>query len=98
MTIFPKGFNLLSCNKNFKKGNTVLKIDLNKISKNYLFLSKLCKPGIAGAVVKADAYGCGMSEVGRTLLKSGCNFFCSKIRRGLRVTEIYSKVQNNCYI
>ena len=68
-------FNLLSYNKNFKKGNAVLKIDLNKISKNYLFLSKLCKPGIAGAVVKADAYGCGMSEVGRTLLKSGCNFF-----------------------
>ena len=92
MTIFPKGFKLLSCNKNFKKGNTVLKIDLNKISKNYLFLSKLCKPGIAGAVVKADAYGCGMSEVGRTLLKSGCNFFfVAKFEEGLELRKYIPK-------
>ena len=40
MTTFLKDFNLNLYNKDFKKGNTILEINLKKITKNYLFLSK----------------------------------------------------------
>ena len=75
MTTSLKDFNLNSYNKDFEKGNSILQIDLKKVAKNYLLLSKLSKPGLAAAVVKADAYGCGVNEVCPILSKSGCNFF-----------------------
>ena len=63
-----------SYNKDFEKGITILQINLNKIAKNYLLLSKLSKPGVAAAVVKADAYGCGVNEVCPILSKSDVIF------------------------
>ena len=52
MTIFLKDFNLNLYNTDFKKGNTILEINLKKITKNSLFLSKFNKPGFTAAVVK----------------------------------------------
>ena len=92
MTIFLKDFNLNLYNKDFKKGNTILEINLKKITKNYLFLSKFNKPGFTSAVVKADAYGCGVSEVCPILSKSGCNFFfVAKFEEGLELRKYLPK-------
>ena len=43
MTIFLKDFNLNLYNKDFKKGNTILEINLKKITKNKTNLKKLVK-------------------------------------------------------
>ena len=88
MTIFLKDFNLNLYNKEFKQGNAILEINLKKITKNYLFLSKFNKPGFTAAVVKADAYGCGVKEVCPILSKSGCNFFfVAKFEEGLELRK-----------
>ena len=92
MTIFLKDFNLNLYNEDFKKGNTILEINLKKITKNYLFLSKFNKPGFTAAVVKADAYGCGINEVCPILSKSGCNFFfVAKFEEGLELRKYLPK-------
>ena len=75
MTIFLKDFNLNLYNKDFKKGNTILEINLKKITKNYLLLSKFNKPGFTAAVVKADAYGHGVKEISQ-FLKNKVDGFC----------------------
>ena len=92
MTIFLKDFDLNFYNKDFKKGNAILEINLNKISKNYLFLSKFGKPGFTAAVVKSDVYGCGANKVCTILSKSGCNFFfVAKFEEGLELRKYLPK-------
>ena len=94
MTTSLKDFNLNSYYKEFEKGNTILQIDLKKVAKNYLLLSKLSKPGVAAAVVKADAYGCGVNEVCPILSKSGCNlFFVAKLEEALELKRYISETK-----
>ena len=98
MTIFLKDFNLNLYNKDFKKGNTILEINLKKITKNYLFLSKFNKPGLTAAVVKADAYGCGVNEVSPILSKSGCNFFfVAKFEETIAIFDGYLNPTNSLW-
>ena len=70
----------------------VQEINLSNLSKNYIVLSKLSKPGIVAAVIKANAYGCGLKETGKTLLKEGCKlFFVAKIDEGIELRKFLSK-------
>jgi len=83
---------LINYNKYFLRGLAVQEINLSNLSKNYNILSKLSKPGIASAVIKSNAYGCGLKETGKNLLKDGCKlFFVAKIDEGIELRKFLSK-------
>ena len=50
-------------------------INLNAIASNWMFLDEHSGQATAGAVVKADAYGHGMSRVAQCLYNAGCQLF-----------------------
>jgi alanine racemase len=67
----------------------VLTIDLGAIEANWKRLSELTLPVECGAVLKANAYGCGLDEVTTKLDKAGCKtFFVADIPEGRRVRAI----------
>src|ERR1700761_9716460 len=53
----------------------VLPIDLAALRANYRPLQKRVAPAECAAVVKADAYGCGLEPVVRALSASDCKTF-----------------------
>ena len=66
----------------------VLKINLTALATNYEMLSKRADAECA-AVVKGNAYGCGLDPVAGGLAKSGCRtFFVSNIPEARRVRAV----------
>ena len=64
----------------------VLTIDLAAIAANWKRLYSMTVPVESAAVVKADAYGCGIERVVPVLKKVGCRtFFVADIAEGRRV-------------
>src|SRR3954466_9623037 len=53
----------------------VLTIDLDAIVANWRKLEKTAVPAECAAVIKADAYGCGIAPVARALAAAGCKTF-----------------------
>src|SRR6195952_5103487 len=53
----------------------VLTVDLDAIVANWRKLEKTAVPAECGAVIKADAYGCGAEAVARALAGAGCKTF-----------------------
>src|SRR5665213_3502581 len=53
----------------------VLTIDLDAIIANWRKLEKTAVPAECAAVIKADAYGCGVDRVARALAGAGCKSF-----------------------
>lgn len=53
----------------------ILTIDLAAIVANWRALGARAAPAQCAAVVKADGYGCGLSEVARALAAAGCETF-----------------------
>src|SRR5215470_1798038 len=53
----------------------ILTIDLDAIIANWRKLEKTAVPAECAAVVKADAYGCGIEPVSRALASAGCKTF-----------------------
>jgi alanine racemase len=53
----------------------ILTIDLDAIVANWRKLEKTAVPAECAAVVKSNAYGCGLAPVGRALAKAGCKTF-----------------------
>jgi alanine racemase len=53
----------------------VLTVDLDAIVANWRKLEKTAVPAECAAVIKADAYGCGLDPVTRALAKAGCKTF-----------------------
>src|SRR5215813_626708 len=53
----------------------ILTIDLDAIIANWRKLEKTAVPAECAAVVKADAYGCGIEPVSRALAAAGCKTF-----------------------
>lgn len=67
----------------------VLTIDLAAIEANWKKLRSLSTPAECSAVVKADAYGCGLEPVTALLYHAGCTtFFVADIAEGKRVRRI----------
>ncbi len=67
----------------------VLSIDLGAIASNWKKLASITVPVECAGVVKADAYGCGLEPVVRTLLAAGCRtFFVADINEGRRVRAL----------
>jgi alanine racemase len=53
----------------------VLTVDLDAIRANWRKLEKTAVPAECAAVIKADAYGCGLDPVARALSNAGCKTF-----------------------
>jgi alanine racemase len=53
----------------------ILTVDLDAIVANWRKLEKTAVPAECGAVIKADAYGCGAGPVARALAAAGCKTF-----------------------
>lgn len=63
-----------------------LTIDLAALCRNYDRLSSIVVPAQTAAVVKADAYGLGASQVSRALYRRGCrHFFVAHFIEALRL-------------
>src|SRR3954453_5177787 len=61
----------------------ILTIDLDAIVANWRKLEKTAVPAECAAVIKADAYGCGVEPVARALAGAGCKtFFVATLDEG----------------
>ncbi|MBT5048342.1 MAG: alanine racemase [Rhodospirillaceae bacterium] len=66
----------------------ILTIDLDAIAANYALLRDRVQGAVCAAVVKADAYGLGLSPVGRRLAKEGCrNFFVAQLDEAIALRQ-----------
>src|SRR6185312_11018928 len=64
----------------------VLTINLAAIAANWQTLSRRAMPSECSAVIKADAYGCGIEQVAAALAKAGCKtFFVADLAEARRV-------------
>jgi alanine racemase len=64
----------------------ILTIDLAAIAANWRLLAQRVLPAECAAVVKADAYGCGLEPVTKTLADAGCRtFFVALLSEARRV-------------
>jgi alanine racemase len=67
----------------------VLTLDLGAIQSNYRALGAHCAPAECAAVVKADAYGCGIDPVVRALREAGCRtYFVAHLAEARKVRAI----------
>src|SRR5246127_5706272 len=67
----------------------ILPIDLAAIEANWRLLAGRTVPSECAAVVKADAYGCGLDLVTARLANAGCQtFFVADLIEGRRVRAI----------
>ena len=76
--------------------SSILEINTKNILKNYNYLSSISKNSIAGATIKANAYGLGDVKIFKLLYKAGCRHFfvatfdeAEKIRKVDRRGYIY---------
>src|SRR6201991_2260596 len=53
----------------------ILTVDLDALVANWRKLEKTAVPAECSAVIKANAYGCGIEPVARALAKAGCKTF-----------------------
>lgn len=72
----------------------VLNIDLNTIASNYNYLTKLCKNAEVAAVVKADCYGLGASQIVPILQQQGCkHFFVANYEEGVVLRKVHKDLK-----
>ena len=70
----------------------VLTIDLDALATNWKALESRAVPAECSAVVKADAYGCGLTPVTRKLVSIGCKtFFVATLDEAKRAREAAPK-------
>ncbi|MGC2199499.1 MAG: alanine racemase [Stellaceae bacterium] len=66
------------------RAGAILEIDLAGIAANWRLLAQKVEPARCAAVVKADAYGLGASQVSAALAAAGCRlFFVATIEEGI---------------
>ena len=70
----------------------ILTIDLGAIEANWRALLRRAMPAECAAVIKADAYGCGVEKVAAHLAKAGCRtFFVADLGEARRVRSVASE-------
>ncbi len=68
-----------------------MRIDLDALARNYRALRKAAAPGRCAAVVKADAYGLGVTPVANRLFEEGCrHFFVANLSEGIVLRELFA--------
>jgi alanine racemase len=66
-----------------------LTVRLDKVVSNYRTLQRLSGPAAVAAVVKADAYGLGATQITPNLLAAGCDsFFVARLEEGVRLRPL----------
>lgn len=76
----------------------VVTINLSAIADNYQKLAKMVAPAKIGASVKADGYGLGLQQIGRTLYGAGCRtFFVAHAGEGKMLRQAIG-TQPNIYV
>ena len=87
----PAGEGLISEGPPEDEAGGTLTIDLTAITANWRALMRRAMPAECAAVIKADAYGCGIERVAPALEKEGCTTFfvadLSEARRLRRVSQ-----------
>ena len=69
-----------------------LTVDLGAIEDNWRALGRRAMPSECAAVIKADAYGCGIEQVAARLAKAGCKtFFVADLDEAHRVRQAASE-------
>jgi len=72
-----------------QEASGTLTIDLGAIAANYKMLRARVIPSECAAVVKGDAYGCGIDQVTAALTRAGCQtFFVAHLSEARRVRAI----------
>jgi alanine racemase len=72
-----------------REASAILSIDLAAIVSNWRELARRAAPAECGAVVKADAYGCGLTQVAAALARAACRtFFVAHIAEGVRLRTV----------
>ena len=77
--------------------NAILEINSKNLIRNYKTISKYTKKSVAGAVIKANAYGLGDIEIYKILYNAGCrNFFLATLNEALNIRKKY--LSSNIYV
>ena len=67
----------------------ILTIDLTAIEANWRALGRRAMPSECAAVIKADAYGCGLEQVAAHLVRAGCRtFFVADLAEARRARAV----------
>ena len=73
----------------------ILTVDLNAIAENFALLSGKAGNAVCAAVVKSDAYGLGLSPVGRRLAKEGCrDFFVAQLDEAIALRQALAHMKD----
>ena len=71
------------------EASCLVTIDLDAIAANWRELRDRAAPAHCAAVVKADAYGCGLEPIATALARAGCEtFFVAHLAEGRRVRGV----------
>lgn len=91
MTLFPD--TSVQIDSHTLQGTTgVLTVDLDALAANWKALESRAVPAECSAVVKADAYGCGIMPVTRKLVSIGCKtFFVATLDEARRARDAAPK-------
>ena len=82
--------------QNYTTGDMI--IDLKAIRANWKMLNEKNDKAECGAVVKADAYGCGAKPIVKALRQEGCNtFFCAILAECIEVREVNKDIRIFCF-
>lgn len=74
--------------------SAILEINLGNIAKNYFYLSTQLHNAKLAAVVKADAYGLGLTPVAQALYDKGCRqFFVAQLEEAIDLRNLLSDVE-----
>jgi len=75
------------------RAGAILEIDLRAVTANWRRLKRELAPAVRmAAVVKADAYGLGVAQVGPVLAKAGCElFFVASLDEGIVLRRVLPK-------
>ena len=69
--------------------STLITVDLDSLEANYRFCREQLRPASCAAVVKADAYGLGISHIAPALWHAGCSqFFTATFREGITLRSL----------
>lgn len=85
----PRAPSITTAGPPAEEAGGVLTIDLAAIFANYRALAHRVVPVECAAVVKGDAYGCGIEQVVTTLMHAGCRtYFVAQLAEARRVRAI----------
>ena len=79
------------------KPNAILEIKTKNLIHNYKTLSTIASSSLAGATLKANAYGIGDLEIYKLLYKNNCrHFFFASLDEALTIRKKFRK--GNIYV